>query len=676
MSKKVAYEDLEDFTPSKISHAEELYNAGVPVSTILKMAGAMALTYSPEERAEIIAHNLEGTKGIDFGRDKYGNSMIQVNGNKYYINKPGIHLNDVIPYVVDGATLAVAPEIKGASLLGEGIAKGASKLVGKTAGNLASKSAGYGGYAEAKKMAVNEAQDKPIYNDNDLVESAAEGVLGGALDMGGGALINKLKGSKASAAEIANSPDFIKEMIKNGGDDAELAHAFITGRLPNENGIPLTKGQADNNTKQIALENAGKTSTRSEKAQSLMNSFGDIQQKALDNQLLNINKQFNPNANLAASNFNNAGSSVLNAFNNSKELAEKAVNDAYSKVKLHEITLPSDKNNLKQVIDNNTDQNLMQDIFNDYPDYAKTVNHINQVLPQINSMQDIEAIRQGLNNKINTLINSNPNLDKAKDPLVRAYSMLKNGIDNHIDELANNGSLGGSKEAINDLKNARGLNTQYNQLFNFGRGKAGANSLLSSNLDDNLTSEKLLNLLTSSSPAGSTKAIGAIKRIKDTLGENSPEVNELKEHYLLKMFAPDVNESGNLATNTSKAINNYNNYFLKNNSVTKELYTPEELNGIHNFASQLNTINSANSVKAATPAGDIINMTSTALHHAPLGFSKLSPFIDKLHPAPEQAAVIDSLGLKPSNDSTLAKVLSKFKNLGSFAAANNTVNTD
>ncbi len=123
--------------------------------TIAKIAAAFIVDSSTQGREEIIAKHIPGA---EFDMDAYGNSFVSVNGNHFYLNKPGFSMQDA----ADVSSLAVMwlPAARAARVVGAGAkaAAGGGRILGTAAGLTA------GGAAEVAGIYVTKETADAISN--------------------------------------------------------------------------------------------------------------------------------------------------------------------------------------------------------------------------------------------------------------------------------------------------------------------------------------------------------------------------------------------------------------------------------------------------------------------------------------------------------------------------------
>ena len=231
-----------------------------------------------------------------------------------------------------------------------------------------------------------------------------------------------------------------------------------------------------------------------------------------------------------------AGGAAIEAIRSAAARGRQGVNEAYDAVARLEGRIEGE--GAFELLQQRLGRVLDEGGFNYVPgvgdEVGKVVERLVSDLGPSASLQRLEGARKGLNRAIGTL---------SHDPSRKAaLTAIKGEFDGWMQDAITNGLYRGDPEAIEVLKTARGLNTEYQRLFGIGGRTTqdrAAGRIIEQMLDDNAGPAEVVNLLFGMSGIGIKASRAAVARIRDI----SPEaLDQMKAAHFTKVLAPNGGE--------------------------------------------------------------------------------------------------------------------------------------
>jgi hypothetical protein len=568
---------------------------GAPTSAALKITAGLIFG-DPQQQADIVKNSLPGAK---VSQDHHGNWIAEWNGQKGYLNKPGLTERDVGQAMGQGLEYAAAltPAGRIASLLPRAAAM-----------------AGSAGLASLGTDAAlrNVGSDQPVgYKKAGLTAAAAGfGEIGGSVASG---VLQKLAGKTAvvdasgqltpaatkalqdAKIDPANvSPDLIasfqQQAKRANGVDPATARAAAAGEF----GIPLTKGQATQDVGQIAEEEAMRNNARGDLPGNIVRGFDQKQRTAVADARDKIATTVAGGQSLAATP-GEAGERVATGLKTRAQAARDAVDQAYdtattaSKNTMIGADLFKDlPGRVGKALDDN-------DIIVDHltPATAGALNSIDdfanfkeaQLGPDESvagvSLRGLEQLRRRVGGRFAQ--SANP-VDR------RALTITKNTLDDFIDEAVDKGLMSGDPAALDALKGARQLRAAYSKKFAQQNPRDKAGQFIETVLQDpDPNPDYIANWLFGARTVGLKPESEKIaQRLKDVLGEDSPEWQAVREGAWRKL----TETPGDKADLTPHMLAERIGSFLDGDgrTLSRRLYSPDELAQMRRFGRALRVL--------------------------------------------------------------------------------------
>lgn len=488
----------------------------------------------------------------DIRTDKNGNPYVFEDGKRFYGNPPGLQGQDIV----------------------EGIGEAATYMMGGAAGSMA-KGLGLGTRMAATggtEAAINYgAQKMAGREDVDKAEMAVAGLAGGLFegltpvvsaawrkiknigvdDAAAGQLIAKQLGAEnLTEDQVKRLGNMVKKLDPDQVTPETILQHIELNQTPTLG--TLTKNQDILDTEHM-MRNYGRESTR--------NKLKMVD----DSNELGLQKAFNDyQANLSggtaqASDYYQAADKIGQAVRGAEQTAKKGVQEAYDNIgNAYVGTQPflNVPNRLKKAVSN---ANQVLD-----PSVTPATNAaINDVMKSVEklgnakgvSWQAIDAQRQ----RLNSLASGAKSSDK------RAMMSVIKEYDNVVDEAFEQQLFSGSADAIKDLKNARGVASEYFKKFS---GKDKGRKAIQQWIDDGVTPEQISNAFLTKSGVVGTNAPQVARAYLDVVGKNTPEHNLLKE-LAIQRFTADKGRAA-IRAKLKDAMTNGQTFM-------NEVFTPKEL---------------------------------------------------------------------------------------------------
>lgn len=525
-----------------------------------KVAGALLLTPDEKAQADIIKNIVPDA---EFKTDKAGNTQVKFPGDSEFafLNKPGASFQDFATFV--GQVLQFTPAGR--------VARGAS-----TGGRVAAVGGASAATSVAQdKVAQAAGSEQPV----DFVKAAFAGLGGGAGEVAVPVVMTFLRNlnqagplSRAQAQQMAQqagldpraiTDDFLN--VINSGDFRREAAAAVRGAgaaggsrtatevsgeaLSQQFDVPLTAGQRTREAAQISSEEAMLAGARGDSAQRVVRGFRDERQ---------IPAVQRAGEDLAQQGGDGIPASRVDAAEQTREAVQRAatnlrgqVDEAFDAVRAAgdvRVTGQSARNILPRVnsrlseegfsIDELTPaaQKAIADIRKLAPTLPRarqpagfTAQPIPAPVPTPVSLSKINRTRQFINRRF----------QQAGNPADRAaLTIIKREFDQWVDDAVDNSLFSGDAAALDLLKNARNLRTQYGELFE-QRGRADVAGRIMERIvnEPDLSNTQVSNWLFGASKIGQTdQSIRLANRLVQVFGIDSPQITAIRQANVRNIF--------------------------------------------------------------------------------------------------------------------------------------------
>lgn len=495
---------------------------------------------------------LEVNPQADIKQDVNGNKYATLGDKKYYMNPPGLDVQDV------------------SETIGEGLAYSAGGLGGSLL-------KGYGLLARmfgtgAAETGVNYAAQKMAGRDEvDKTEMAISGLAGGVfegLTPVVSALWRKVKNSGVGDAQAGKAiaqrlgagdltevqQKQLGNMVRNLDPDQVTPETILQHIELNQTPTlgSLTKNQDILDTEHLA-KNSGRESTRKR-----FQMIDEANQTGLRNSMDTFQDTLSGGSKQTGD-YYDAAQRIGDAVSAKAKEAKKGVSNAYDSVDDVYVGVNEFKNapdRFKKAISNS---NIVLD-----PSVTNNANAaIKDMQSSIAKLGDakgvswkaVEAQRQ----RINGLVSGSQSTDK------KAMITIKNEYDNIVNDAFENEILSGSAESLSKLKDARGLAADYFKKF---QSKEDGAKVIKKWVDKGVTPEKISNAFLSKTGVLGQNAPEVAKAYLNVVGRGSTEHNLLKE-LAIQRFTADKGRA-EIRGKLTDAMKNGKTFM-------NEVFTPKEL---------------------------------------------------------------------------------------------------
>tara|TARA_R110000782_G_scaffold269120_2_gene366639 strand:+ start:332 stop:2602 length:2271 start_codon:yes stop_codon:yes gene_type:complete len=533
-------------------------------------------------KAEIIADSFKGDER--FGgvlSDKFNNPMIVWNGERFYINKPGISTQDMGSLA--GEVLKYLPAGK--------LVSGAKTVTGKLASGIPAYTATeIGGQAiEGALTPKTTSTDNRSYTER-FKDAGTMGMLGAGIDVVTPPILKApiaaVKGATRTTANLLKKevPEFAKKTIQSSkypltqGQRTTLPPDSKKGVVSSQTSpqieaedVVRNAPSTDPSAKGIVsgFDNAQLTAIR-EDANALKKEFGSGKMNDVDSELVPVT---------AASEIKSIVSKEADELKMEAGKGYKFVKEAMNQPI---VSLKGTKNmvgNLQKIINDEFDGSFRS--LDEMPILKKEIEYIKTNLATIKTEQPfkkIAAYQKDLNRAArNAPIGSQEALLLGK---------LKGEVDNFVFSGIEKGFIEGNKNVIKTLKNSKDMYRQYIGVS--GKGTSGdiaqrsANGILNKLTSKGMEADAVVGAFFGHAKFNPSPVMATVlKRFKNNLPpEKFSEITSLVKDAVLEKAFAGKGTSGVTRTNI---VNNYNEVFKKNKELINMLFSKQEINKISKF---------------------------------------------------------------------------------------------
>ncbi len=592
----------------------------------LASGATLAVTPNPVETVQMLDDALGGNLAVQ--SDEAGNIIVHnpANGATALVNRPGFSKLDSAQ--LGGLMAAYSPA--GRAALGAKTLLGGATKVG--AGSAATQTA-----IEGTQAAQGGSFDPTDIALSGTVGAAAQGltqVLAQRLpffreQIRNSGITEKIRNEfKQAAVEIGlNADDITDDLIIAATRDAQQAvkpNQALAIAGESEFDIPITSGQRSLDDAALSAEDRLRSGVRGEQPQRIIRDFErDVQQPAIDRAAQQVKTQLGDVE-------GSPGGIVREGIKTAERQADDAVSEAYEQVGRAELSVEGIKGLFRQV------KNAVRGV-----EYDKTLPQTKAILDSASKFQktiktlegkglrpmDLRRIEQ-LRKRINTAINAADNpADKAQ------VTQIKRAFDDYLDTAIQKALFSGDEGSIEALKNARGLFSDYAKKFRAQpkRGKSGRvvdrdepGQFIEKIIDANPTNEQIVNAVFGASNLNKGGGALMARRFKEILGADSEGFAAIRT-AAVKRLIKTTKVNGKDIISGQQTLKAIDDAVEKNNSLLKELFSPQEISLLKRFAAQVKRTQPDLVKSRENPSGTAQVLTKTLSNLA--GFGDLSLFV-------------------------------------------------
>jgi hypothetical protein len=539
---------LQNLPPPDISRSESAYRGGLDAITF----GA-----APKISAAIGAGIM---KAMDPSRDY--SEMYQK--GRDFLRQQNRMAADANPWSYAGGGLAGGVLGPGKFMSGVNTVSGAAKV-----------GAGYGmlyGLGSSDKGDVGSLNAVNVY------DALGSGFTGGVLGGAGQGLINyaAVPAYRAMMASKFNPYKSVPLPTPNGAPMPQDALGQKGLALSEQFGVPISKGQATQDTVQQVAEDLMASGAKGSEAAAIMNAQRSGQRQAFQDRALALQQD------IGGGRFIEKGQSIMPA---AKKLMTQAEIDNQAKTAAYDLAKSKiGFLNLKDVkqFTGIAKAKLAEEAMTpaNAPLSFKQLESFESTFGKMPKktgvdFRTVEAYRQGLNRAFSA----------AQGQDKWGIGVLKTQLDDHLDNIVESALIKGDTSVLDQFKKARLLNAQYRQNY-FTKDKTAFGKKFVQDIvenGENYTPAMVSDKLWGASKYGfKQEAISGYNELKNRLGAQSPEFQGLKLDAVHKVLKPLIQENGEISFN-NPAIQTFKNNLYEQESVLKNMLSPDEFKQLSDF---------------------------------------------------------------------------------------------
>lgn len=401
---------------------------------------------------------------------------------------------------------------------------------------------------------------------------------------------------EALSAEMQRGLGVAMEAATDAG--ADLNTGATVGRLAAAErfGVPLTKGQATGDVIQSAAEENMRAGTRGQGAFDTVQGFDNMQGRAVES----ARDAMIDGGSAATPNRIDAAEAVMSGVQREAETARQAGARAYDTLEASGAALSGDafpvlRSNIETAvqssgiaIDAGTPNaraalGVLENAFQGAKSGAVPFKNIERARQQILAFQ--RAAKKGSNGPDQT-----------------AISGVIDEFDSWLDDTITDALISGDGAVLVQAKEARSLWAKYRSTF---LGRDGADNFIRKIVEDDLAPDEVAGwMFGASANIGGGKSSLVARRVKDILGESSPEWQAIKRAGWDRITQ---NTEGRDAWGAQRVASNISELLAgKGQTLGRELYTPQELRAMSEFRDMLRVL--VPPARSTNPSGSSYDM--------------------------------------------------------------------
>lgn len=565
---------------------------GEQAGTGARLGLAFSTTPDPESRKDIIQKAIPGT---EFATDEEGNTIIRLpSGQESFLNKPGLSTQDFVDFASDVVKfLPSARFAAGGKTLMRRLARGGTAATGTSvaedvaAGMQGSEQGLQGGKAglTAGADVAAEAASRPLGVVGRVLKRTFGRRTGEIFDVEG-SLTPQARTAlgKAGIDPDEIDPDLVRSAIRaseEGAGDATLGVA-----QSERFGVPLTRGQATGDFGQIATEEAIRG--RADEAGNIVRAFDKRQQERLIGATDEIEGWLGGSQrNLEAGGRQaeeEAGTRFGGEVRTQADELARAFDEAFEAARGTNASLT--REGLDRVAEIPEAVRRQDNVLVDpelTPATTRAMSEIEDLAGEgfdARTIDEIETARKRLGNLQGAAQNQTDR---------RGVTILKRRFDEYIDDAFDNALFSGDEQALELLKNARGLRAEYGRRFQeqTRRGKSGRKTpdpggkAIESIVEHNATDEGVVNMLFGRARVfNSENAVKSIRALREATGNSESVNNTLKQLAFRRVSQQAVN---NGKFSPRRFVSAFDRVMEQNPGVLREIYSKDEITSLREF---------------------------------------------------------------------------------------------
>lgn len=568
----------------------------------MKMFGAYALSPDPNAIADIAVKTLDGATQK---KDKFGNAIVSWRGKDYYVNAPGLSEADMFKLTADiaqfassaksamffknifGRALAVGATAGATSIAQDvgAMALGSEQGVDPTRAGFA---AGAGAGFEFASPVVAAIWQKAKSGIVSLVSQGKRLMTPeGTLTPNGASILRDagIDPNNVTPEMLRNLDEAASRVTGQFGQDAKRATAGAGGARAaraQEFGFDLTKGQSEQNMRQIGREEAMRNYARGARAGDRMQVFDQAQTEGIQQGAKAKQAALGGRETPAVEDVPTAAGTLAERTQNAAQAQARAVDAAYKAAGEKTATLTGEslkgmRSDIIRSLRNPEAGVVVSEKLT--PATVDALGRLKKLVTiqggRIKSMdlKRIETYRRELNSLIDAAANPT---DK------RNVVLIKKSLDDWLENAVDRGLFQGDQETLALLKQARNERSTYGRLFEGRDASKDVQNVLNKITDGEVTNVEMANWLYGNARLGQTgRNVRLVRQFKDIHGTDSAEWGLLREGAFVRALygnktAQQIGRQ-QIKSNLDEALGPNSREYLK------ELFSPDEIKMLERF---------------------------------------------------------------------------------------------
>lgn len=583
----------------------------------LGVAAGYATQFDPERVAGVIEEQLPDAK---ISRDKFNNPIVDWRGKRYYVNRPGFDRTDLFQAVAGFMQFLPAARMAGAakSVMGRaglgGVGEGATAITQDIAGKQLDPDMKID-WRKAVAAATGAAISEPASTMAARAWSAmpwSRGIVDAAGNL-------TEEGAAAARAAGMNPDDFTPQMARRfeniyrslpevykqqvrRADDrlTDATRAAVTEGAAQAEAdvvdIPLTLGQRTQNLRQLNFEDKARQGTMGESAQKVMREHDELAKRKTGEAIEGMQERLSdplsrsalPDEQAAGQLIREQVQAEASTLDEAIDAAYQAVRDAGPPVRIRTEGVlglaTATRQALKDRILARRLTPLTMDAIKDLVKLHKLAGRPRKPGPRITklTLTEVEKYRRMLNSSIAKAKEALKPGDKSQD--AAALGIMKEQLDNWIDDLFDQGLMDGDPNTLTLLKDARALRREYGKKFQEDNVGNVVARTIGKMIHWDATNQDIVDwIIGVGQYGGKNTSVPMVRKLKEIFANNPDGWNAVREAAFMRMiYGPKQLQREALAP--QRMANNLREYLKgRQRELTQELFSPEEIGQLAQF---------------------------------------------------------------------------------------------
>ena len=557
------------------------------------------------EKARIIAKSFPDR--IKLGQDTRTNEpIVTIDDKSYVVNKKGFSAQDLNDFVAETGQYLPAS-----------ILSGGASILARFGLGLISYGATETGRETATYLSGGKKSDEGLIDFGDVgttatVGATAEALLPPVVKLGGRTIRKIWDGFKTASPMGEDVLDAVITAA-SAGDTQGVQKALKLAEGKDAGGIPLTLGQSTGNraaleTEAMMRESAG---AYGEGATQVIKQADDAQMDQIARQAENLQRDVASGTGFAPDTPTAIGSrlqgDLIAEEARRKAVAGAAQEEAKILVRTKPVYVMGDAfaSGVRKMMDIPREMGIGKEMMERLPDLKSAMTKVSRISALLGKGTVTKAKYSAI---IDFRKSVQAGIDQAGPQTTEGVALIniKSQIDDMVEDALTRKLLSGDPDVVATVKNANSLWRSYKKDFfksrpdKFGNTDAAGGRM--AQILGGETPERVVSFFANISKAAPKKETRELfNRVKTIFGENSEQIQLIKDAVIYKMFT-NSSRKGKSAITRSDIVKNYTEFFTKSGSLGEAMFSAAERDSIRKFAGN---------VARTIPAEELINPSGT-----------------------------------------------------------------